>query len=76
MNPINIDQDGRYAVIRVSTGVVAVVTDSNATAQMVARDHGGASIVIDLITNRVCDVYDGGSQVKLGIDGIQHLDND
>ena len=77
MTQINIDQDGRFAVIRVSTGVVATVTDNNAYAQMVARTHGGASIVIDLEDKgRVCDIYDGGARITLGINGIRHQDTD
>jgi hypothetical protein len=76
MNTINITTPGRYAVIKVATGVT-VTFETFAEASFEARNHGSTSIVVDLESQRVCDVFDGGyGHVSIGINGIQHQELD
>jgi hypothetical protein len=44
-----------------------------ADAKFEARNHGSTSIIIDLETKQIVDVYDGEyGHVSIGINGLHH----
>lgn len=72
MNEITITTPGRYAVIKVATGVTTTFVYM-ADAKFEARNHGSTSLIIDLETKQIVDVYDGEyGHVSIGINGLQY----
>jgi hypothetical protein len=70
---VDVDLDkcyGQYAVIRLADGK-ASSTDKYSHAEVWAK-RDGCSVIIDLHTQRVCDVYQNGSRLSIGIMGIRY----